>query len=47
VATGVVSVALRYMHTPVEVLELGDIDHTIDLLTEFIVRLDRETDFTP
>jgi endoglucanase len=47
VATGVVSVALRYMHTPVEVLELGDIDHTIDLLAEFIVRLDRETDFTP
>ncbi len=47
VATGVVSVALRYMHTPVEILELGDIDHTIALLTEFIVRLDAETDFTP
>jgi putative aminopeptidase FrvX len=35
------------MHTPVEMLELADIDRTIDLLTEFVVRLDRDTDFTP
>jgi endoglucanase len=47
VATAVVSVALRYMHTPVEMLELADIDRTIDLLTEFVVRLERDTDFTP
>jgi putative aminopeptidase FrvX len=35
------------MHTPVEMLELADIERTIDLLTEFVVRLDRDTDFTP
>lgn len=47
VATAVVSVALRYMHTPVEILELGDIEQTIDLLTEFVTRLDADADFTP
>ena len=47
IATGVVSVALRYMHTPVEVLELADIDHTIDLLSEFVLRIEADTDFTP
>lgn len=47
VATAVVSVALRYMHTPVEMLELGDIDQTIDLLAEFVTRLTPDTDFTP
>jgi len=47
VATGVVSVALRYMHTPVETLDLGDIDHTIALLAEFVARIEPGTDFTP
>lgn len=47
VATAVVSVALRYMHTPVEMLDLGDIEQTIDLLTELVARIAPETDFTP
>jgi len=47
VATGVVSVALRYMHTPVELLELDDLDRTISLLAEFVARLSADTDFTP
>lgn len=47
VATGIISVPLRYMHTPVEILELSDVDHTIDLLTEFIIAIDSDTDFTP
>ncbi len=47
VATGVVSVALRYMHTPVEMLDLGDIEHTINLLTEFVLRVEGDADFTP
>lgn len=47
VATGVVSVALRYMHTPVEVLDLGDLEQTIDLLTEFVLRVEPDADFTP
>ena len=47
IATGVVSVALRYMHTPVETIELADIEGAITLLTEFVARLDTDTDFTP
>ena len=47
IATGVVSVALRYMHTPVETIELADIEGAITLLAEFVARLDADTDFTP
>ncbi len=47
VATAVISVALRYMHTPVEVLELDDIEQTIDLLAEFVMRVEPDADFTP
>lgn len=47
VATGLVSVALRYMHTPTEVLSLKDLDHTAALLTEFVLGLDQRTSFLP
>lgn len=47
VATGLVSVAQRYMHTPVEVLALKDLDRTVDLLAEFVLGLDEKVDFTP
>lgn len=36
VATAVLSVPLRYMHTPVEVLELEDLEKTARLLAEFV-----------
>jgi putative aminopeptidase FrvX len=45
VATGVVSVSLRYMHTPVEVLSTRDLDQTVALLAGFIRRLTPETSF--
>jgi putative aminopeptidase FrvX len=35
VATGLVSIPLRYMHTPSELVDLKDVDHTVDLLTWF------------
>ena len=35
---GVVSLATRYLHTSVEILSLKDIEQTIDLLTEFIIK---------
>jgi len=35
VATGVVSVPLRYMHTPSEVVDLKDIENCVKLLTAF------------
>ena len=47
VATGLVSIALRYMHTPVEILSLGDLDHAAALLTEFVLGLDTRTSFVP
>lgn len=45
VATGVVSVSLRYMHTPVEVLSTSDLDWTVALLAAFIRRVRRDTSF--
>jgi endoglucanase len=45
IATCVVSVSLRYMHTPVEILSTADLDHTVALLAGFIRRLTGETSF--
>lgn len=47
VATGVISVPLRYMHTPSEVLSLSDVEATIKLVCAFCRRLRPDTDFTP
>jgi len=46
-ATGLVSVANRYMHSPVEMISLEDIDHSADLLAEFALSIDAESDFVP
>lgn len=40
VATGLVSVPLRYMHSPVEVVQLDDIRHCGRLLAHFVASLD-------
>jgi endoglucanase len=42
IPTMVVSIPLRYMHTPVEIVALKDINRTARLLAEFITRLDIE-----
>jgi endoglucanase len=47
VATGLISVPNRYMHTPVEVISLKDLENTAKLLAEFICRVDDEMDFIP
>ena len=47
VATGIVSIPNRYMHSAVEVIALDDIDKAADLLAEFVLGLEADTDFTP
>jgi endoglucanase len=46
-AAALVSVALRYMHTPTEVLALEDVENTAKMLAAFVRRLDPAVDFTP
>jgi putative aminopeptidase FrvX len=46
-ATGLLSIPLRYMHTPCEVVSLADVDNTARLMAAFIERLTPDTDFTP
>jgi endoglucanase len=40
VPTAVVSIPLRYMHSPVELVELADVEATIALITAMALRLD-------
>ena len=47
VATGLVSVPLRYMHTPVETLDLRDVELIIGLLAGFAEALKPGMDFIP
>lgn len=42
VATAILSLPLKYMHTPVEVLELSDVEATAQLLAAFTVDLGKE-----
>lgn len=46
-AAALVSVPLRYMHTPTEVLALEDVENTAKLLAAFVLKLDPAVDFTP
>ena len=39
-ATGLVSVPLRYMHTPSEVVDLADVEACVKLLVEFALALE-------
>jgi tetrahedral aminopeptidase len=47
VATGLVSIPNRYMHSAVEMISLDDIDRAADLLAEFVASLTGTEDFTP
>ncbi len=47
VATGLVSIPNRYMHSAVETISLEDIDHAAQLLAEFAAGLSGDEDFTP
>ncbi|MSU70698.1 MAG: M42 family peptidase [Opitutaceae bacterium] len=41
VATGLISVPLRYMHTPSEVVDLQDVERCVQLLVEFATGLEK------
>jgi putative aminopeptidase FrvX len=45
VPCGLVSVPLRYMHSPVETVQLADVEHAIELLAAACMRLDPAEDF--
>jgi len=47
VATALVSVPNRYMHTPLEVISLKDLENSAKLLAETICKITEDTDFTP
>jgi len=47
VATALVGIPNRYMHTPVEVVSLTDLENTVKLLTSFILKLDKHIELVP
>lgn len=47
VATGLVTIPNRYMHSPVEVVAESDLENAASLIAEFCLGVDAGTDFTP
>lgn len=47
IPTGLVSVPLRYMHTPTEVVALSDLDATVRLVVRFVLDMDADACFVP
>jgi len=47
VATGLISIPNRYMHTPSEIVSLSDIDESVKLIAEFVRLINDETNFIP
>jgi len=47
VATGLLQLPNRYMHSAVETISLSDLDHAADLLAAFACTLDAETELVP
>ena len=47
VATALIGIPNRYMHTAVEVVSLGDLENAARLIAETVARIDESLDFTP
>lgn len=47
VAAALLSIPNRYMHSPVEVCSLGDLDNAVKLLAAVILEMEPDMDFTP
>jgi len=46
IPTGLVSIPLRYMHSPVEMVDLRDVEATVELLAAFASRLTTDVDLS-
>lgn len=46
IPTGLVSIPLRYMHSPVEMVDLRDVEATVELLAAFAARLRPDVDLS-
>jgi putative aminopeptidase FrvX len=46
VPTGLVAIPLRYMHSPVEMVDLADVEAAVELVVAFAERLDEDVDLT-
>ena len=47
VATGLISVPNRYMHSPNEMVALSDLEHAARLIASFVKTLKPDTDLVP
>jgi endoglucanase len=47
VATALVKIPLRYMHSPVEVLDLSDLENAVNLITAVLPKIKDRRDFVP
>ena len=47
VATALISIPNRYMHTPVEMISLLDIDHTADLMARYCESIEPDVSYIP
>jgi tetrahedral aminopeptidase len=47
VATGLVGIPNRYMHSPVEMVHLSDLEHAAELLAGFCLKITEGADWTP
>jgi len=46
IPTGLVAIPLRYMHSPVETVDLADVESTVELIAAFAARLDTSLDLS-
>lgn len=47
IPTGLISIPLRYMHTPTEVVCLSDVKNTVKLIVQFVLDLNGDACFVP
>jgi putative aminopeptidase FrvX len=46
IPTGLVAIPLRYMHSPVEMVDLADVESAVELIAAFAARINKTTDLS-